>query len=121
MRMFSIGFALLAATVAFAAEYKDGWNPTTLKEAVGACTDELVESAWQNTKKDAGVNPDAPLTPEIRKEIQPHIDEFNKLCDCVVRETAKKFGEKAYRANDKAIDEYALQLIEKGTCKTPKR
>ncbi len=121
MRVFPTALVLLVASAAVAAEYKDGWNATTLKEAVKACTDELVDSAWENTKKDAGVNPDAPLTPEIRKEIQPQIDEFNKLCDCVVRATAKKFGEEAYRANDKQIDEYAMQLIEKGTCKTPKR
>jgi hypothetical protein len=121
MRIFPIAFVLLAGTAAVAAEYMDGWTPTTLKEAVSACTEELVDSAWKNTKKDAGVNPDAPLTPEIRKEIQPQIDEFNKLCDCVVRESAKKFGEKAYRANDKQIDEYAVQLIDKGTCKAPKR
>lgn len=112
---------LLAATAAMAAEYKDGWNETTLKEAVGACTDELVDSAWENTKKEAGVDPAAPLTSEIRKEIQPQIDEFTTLCDCVVRESAKKFGKEAYRANDKEIDEYAIQLIEKGTCKAPKR
>lgn len=120
MRILLVGLVLLASTGALAAEYKDGWNKTTLEEAVGACTEELVDSAWENTKKEAGA-PDAKLTPEIRKEIQPQIDEFKKLCDCVVRETAKKFGEKAYRANDKDIDEYALSLIEKGTCKTPKR
>lgn len=121
MRILPIALVLLSTSVVFAAEYKDGWNPTTLKEAVSACTEELVDSAWQNTKKDAGVNPDAPLTPEIRKEIQPQIDEFNKLCDCVVKESAKKFGKEAYRANGKEIDEYAVALIDKGTCKAPKR
>jgi hypothetical protein len=121
MRILLITMALLAVTTARAAEYKDGWDAKGLKEAVTACTDELVDSAWKNTKKEAGVNPDAPMTPEIRKEIQPQIDEFNKLCDCVVRESAKKFGKDEYRANGKAVDDYAVTLIDKGTCKAPKR
>jgi hypothetical protein len=121
MRILPIALSVLATATVFAAEYKDGWTPATLKEAVGACTDELVDSAWKNTKKDAGVNPDAPLTPEIRKEIQPQIDGFNKLCDCVVRESAKKFGKEAYRKNGTEIDDYAVSLIDKGTCKPPKQ
>jgi hypothetical protein len=112
---------MLATTTVLAAEYKDGWTPATLKEAVAACTDELVDSAWKNTKKEAGANPDAPLTPEIRKEIAPQIVEFNNLCDCVVRESAKKFDKDAYRKNGKEVDDYAVSLIDKGTCKAPKR
>ncbi|HEV7731161.1 MAG TPA: hypothetical protein VGR62_03320 [Candidatus Binatia bacterium] len=119
-----IALALLmgSGTAALAAPaLKDGWTPKTLQQAVKACTDELVDGAWKNTKKDAGVNPDAPLTPEIRKEIQPQIDEFNKLCDCVVRKSAEKFEMTAYQKNGPEIDTYAVELIDKGTCKAPKR
>jgi hypothetical protein len=38
-----------------------------------------------------------------------------------VRESAKKFGKDEYRANGKAVDDYAVTLIDKGTCKAPKR
>jgi hypothetical protein len=110
---------LLGPGAAFAGEYADGWTPEGIKQAVDACTNELVEGVWNNTKKDQGIDPDRPLTPELRKQLAPQIEAFHGLCDCTVKNTAKKFGSVAFHKDTDAAGRYAQELVKKGTCKRP--
>ena len=100
-------------------EYADGWTPKALEEAVDACTNELVEGAWANTKRAQGVDPAKPMTPEIRKQLAPQIAGFRDLCSCTVKASAKKYGRKAYQTDADAVGRYAQDLVKRGTCKPP--
>jgi hypothetical protein len=120
MRSFAPLLVILTALPARAAdEYADGWTPAEIEAAVGVCTDELVEGAWANTKRDQGVDPAKPLTPEIRKRLAPQIEGFRKLCDCTVKASAKKYGREAYKRDADAVGRYAQELVKRGTCKGP--
>jgi len=110
---------LLGPVAAAAGEYADGWTPDGIKQAVEACTNELVEGAWSNTKREQGIDGDRPLTPELRKQLAPQIEAFRGLCDCTVKHTAKKFGSAAYHKEADAVGRYAQELVKKGTCKRP--
>ena len=114
--------ALILGAAAFAHgadEYADGWTPKGIDEAVGACTEELVDGAWTNTKREQGVDPAKPLTPEIRAQLAPQIDGFRKLCDCTVKASAKKYGREAYKRDGEAVGRHAQELVKRGTCKPP--
>jgi hypothetical protein len=110
---------LLGSIAASAGEYADGWTADGIKQAVDACTNELVEGVWNNTKKDQGIDPDRPLTPELRKQLAPQIEAFHRLCDCTVKNTAKKFGSVAFHKDTDAAGRYAQELVKKGTCTRP--
>jgi len=114
-----VALLLLGPVAAFAGAYADGWTDDGIKQAVEACTNELVESAWNNTKKDQGIDADRPLTPELRKQLAPQIEAFRGLCDCTVKNSAKKFGATAYHKDAAAVGRYAQDLVKKGTCKRP--
>ncbi len=107
------------ATAVPAGELADGWTPTTLKEATDACTEGFVEGAWENTARSQGADPNTKMTPEIRKQLEPKIAVFRKLCECTVRETAKKIGRKAYERDNAAVERIAREVIETGVCKPP--
>ena len=119
IRRLLLALALLVPVAAPAGEYADGWTPDGIKQAVDACTNELVEGVWNNTKKDQGIDPDRPLTPELRKQLAPQIEAFHGLCDCTVKNTAKKFGSVAFHKDTDAAGRYAQELVKKGTCKRP--
>lgn len=97
--------------------YKDGWTPKALDEAVGACTDALVEGAWENTKREQGADPAMPLTPEIRKQLAPQIESFRGLCHCTVKATARKYGKTDFEKQPEAMERYAKELVTSGRCK----
>ena len=119
IRRLLLALALLVPVAAPAGEYADGWTPDGIKQAVDACTNELVEGVWNNTKKEQGIDPDRPLTPELRKQLAPQIEAFHGLCDCTVKNTAKKFGSVAFHKDTDAAGRYAQELVKKGTCKRP--
>lgn len=102
------------------ASYRDGWTPAGIEQAVAACTEELVEGAWRNTEQAQGVEAYRPLTPELRRQLAPQIEGFRTLCDCTVRETAKRYGKADYGRNGDAVERYAVELVERGTCKAPR-
>ena len=83
-------FGLVAATAHAADGPKPGWTPEALADASAGCTEGLVQGAWDNTKREQGVDPARPLTPEIRKQLAPQIAAMKKLCACAVREAAKR-------------------------------
>ncbi|HXJ34308.1 MAG TPA: hypothetical protein VMS22_09765 [Candidatus Eisenbacteria bacterium] len=120
MRRALVLLLLAAASAALASDtYKDGWTPNTIRDAVGACTDALVDGAWENTKRDQGIDPKRQMTPELRKQLEPQIDAFRRLCDCTVRETAKKYGAKDYERQSDVVQRYTVELVQRGTCKGP--
>jgi hypothetical protein len=120
MTMRSLLALVLAATVLpahGAGEYADGWTPAGIDEAIKACTDELVDGAWANTKREQGIDPAKPMTAEIRAQLAPQIEGFRKLCDCTVKASAKKYGLEAYKRDHEAVGRYAQELVKRGTCK----
>jgi hypothetical protein len=118
--MLPVLVALLVATLpAAAAEYANGWTELTIDEAVEACTEALVQGAWENTKREQKVDPKRPLTPEIRKQLAPQIEALNRLCECTVKETAKKYGQKDYEKKPDEVQRYTLDLVKRGVCKAP--
>jgi len=115
-----VPLVLLVAVTALAADaYKDGWTPKAIDQAVGACTEELTKGAWKNTLADQKMDPATPLTPEIRKQLEPQIVGLKRLCDCTIKATAKKYGKKDYETQPDAMDRYAIDLVHAGTCKRP--
>jgi hypothetical protein len=119
MRPVLFALLLIAPAAAFAGPYADGWTDEGVAQAVEVCTNELVQGAWNNTKKDQGIDADRPLTPEIRKQLAPQIEALRGLCDCTVKNAAKKFGAAAYHKDTDAVGRYAQDLVKKGTCKKP--
>jgi hypothetical protein len=119
MRRLLLTLVLLGPIAALAGEYAEGWTPEGIKQAVEACTNELVEGAWANTKREQHIDADRPLTPELRKQLAPQIEAFLGLCDCTVKHTAKKFGSAAYHKEPDAVGRHAQDLVKKGTCKRP--
>jgi len=119
MRPALFALLLVGPAAVIAGEYVDGWTPDGIEQLVEACTNELVEGVWNNTKKDQGIDADRPLTPELRKQLAPQIEAFRGLCDCTVKNSAKKFGATAYHKDAAAVGRYAQDLVKKGTCKRP--
>jgi hypothetical protein len=115
----ALAILLIAALPAAAAEYRDGWTPAAIDEAVGACTEALVQGAWENTKRSQGADPKLPLTPEIRKKLAPQIEGLERLCDCTVKETAKQHGRKDYENEPDTVERWAVDLVKRGVCKGP--
>jgi hypothetical protein len=118
-----VAFLLLSAlaTPTFAAgKLAEGWTPDGVKEANKACTDALVDGAWENTKRDQNLDPKLEMSPEIREALKPQIAAFGKLCECTVGKLAEKYSRKAYENDDGSVEKYARELVEKGTCKLPK-
>jgi hypothetical protein len=99
--------------------YADGWTKETLAEAIGACSDELNERTWKNTLRDQGIDPATAMPPEIRRALEPQIAARRGLCECTVKETAKKYGRAAYRKDAEAVGRYAEDLVKRGVCKRP--
>jgi hypothetical protein len=118
MRVLVIGLLACAVLPVRAADgSKPGWTPRALDESTAACTEELVRGAWENTKRDQGVDPAKPLTPEIREQLAPQIAAMKKLCGCAVREGAKKYSAAEAKASPKDLDTFVADVVARGVCK----
>ena len=117
--MMRLGLAAVLAVTTASAEtaLKPGWTPTGLTEATGACTEELVQGAWRNTKRDQGIDPARPLTPELRTQLAPQIKSFEGLCACVVREAATRYGKADIDRGAPALDKVVTELVNRGVCR----
>jgi hypothetical protein len=109
--------AAIAEVGAAADDLKAGWTPAALVEASTACTEELVQGAWSNTKREQGVDPAKPLTPEIRKQLEPQIAAMKKLCECAVRKAAARYSKAEGEASPKDLDRFVAGVVESGACK----
>jgi hypothetical protein len=114
----TIVLLLLVTTPAFAADdVKAGWTPDALAKETADCTEELVQGAWENTKRSQGVDASKPLTPEIRTELAPQIAAMKKLCGCAVREGAKRYTKAEADRTPKDLEAFIAGTIARGTCK----
>lgn len=119
MRVAIVMFGLVlasAATVA-AGPYKAGWTTKDIDQATEECTGGLVEGAWENTKKEQHVDPAMEMTPEIRKQLEPQIKAMHGLCDCAVKEAARKYDKKDADKSDDELARFTADVIKSGKCK----
>ena len=115
--MLLLAVLAVVAMAAAADELKAGWTPEGLATASAACTEELVQGAWANTKREQGVDPDKPLTPEIREQLAPQIAAMKKLCACAVREGAKRYTKAEADRAPKDLDRFVADIIGRGVRK----
>jgi hypothetical protein len=94
---------------------KPVWSAEELDTEVAACTEALVKGAWENTKRAQDIDPKAELTPEIRKQLAPQIAAMQKVCDCAVREAAKKFGQGD--SGKPEFQRFVVDSVTRGKCK----
>lgn len=94
------------------------WTAEALNVEAAACTEALVNGAWERTKRAQHVDPGMKMTPEIRKQLAPQIASMARVCDCAVREAAKKFGRDD--ANKPEFQLFAIETVTKGKCKPSK-
>lgn len=114
----TIAILFLTCSPLFAAdELKAGWTTTAIEKETADCTEELVQGAWDNTKRSQGVDPAKPLTPEIRAELAPQIAAMKKVCACAVREGAKRYTKAEADKTPKDLEAFVAGTIARGTCK----
>ena len=124
-RLVTCSFALLfliaagGATPVVAADdgLKEGWTPKILAAEAHDCTEATVKDAWENTKRMQGADESLPLTPKIRKELAPQIATMKKLCDCAIREAAKRYTRAEAEATPSDLQAFIADVVAKGTCK----
>jgi hypothetical protein len=110
------GMLVLAPAAGHGAEAeKPAWTAQELDTEVAACTEALVKGAWENTKRAQDIDPKAELTPEMRKQLAPQIAGLQKVCDCAVREAAKKFGQGD--SNRPEFQSFVVDSVTRGKCK----
>jgi hypothetical protein len=100
-----------------AGELKPGWTAEVLATETADCTKTLVQGAWDNTKREQGVDPAMPLTEEVMKELEPQIASMRKLCACAVRAGAEHYTKAEADHAPADLDRFVADTIAKGTCK----
>ena len=119
--VFAWGVMLAAATPADAAQaadqLKEGWTSEAVADASAQCTEALVQGAWENTKREQGVDPSLPLTDEFRKQLGSEIAAMKKLCACAVREGAKRYTRAEAEAIPADLERAVSESIAAGKCK----
>jgi hypothetical protein len=113
-----VSIVLLTSAPAGAdSEIKDGWTPKLLASEAADCTDATVRDAWENTKRQQGLDPAMPLTAKIRKELAPEIAAMKKLCACAIREAAKRYTKAEADASPSDLQSFIAETVAQGTCK----
>jgi hypothetical protein len=107
---------LLASAPTDAGELKPGWTTDALAKESAACTEQLVQGAWDNTKRAQGADPSLPLTQEIREQLAPQIAAMTKLCACAVRAGAERYTKAEAEGAPKDLERFVTETISKGTC-----
>ena len=97
---------------------KPEWTADALSMEAAACTEALVNGAWERTKRAQNVDPNMEMTPEIRKQLAPQIASMATVCECAVREAAKKVGRDD--ADKPEFQLFAVETVTKGKCKPSK-
>jgi hypothetical protein len=96
---------------------KAGWSPEALTKESADCTEQLVQGAWENTKREQGADPALPLTPEIRTQLAPQIAAMRKLCECAVRAGARRYTKAEADASPAGLDRFVADTVATGECK----
>lgn len=119
-RMLMVTFSLVLSTSTFvqaADDYKAGWTKKLIDSETADCTEATVKDAWENTKSQQGVDPSLPLTPEVRKQLEPQIAAMKKMCACAIREAAKRYTRAEADATPSDLQQFIADTVAKGTCK----
>jgi len=109
--------ALVPPTAAVAGELKAGWTAQLLASETDDCTKALVEGAWENTKREQGVDPAMPLTSDILKQLEPQIASMKTLCACAVRAGAERYTKAEADRTPADLDKIVADTIATGTCR----
>jgi len=118
MLLVALSFVLSVSTVVRAADdFKAGWTKTLIDSEVADCTEATVKDAWENTKSQQGVDPNLPLTPDVRKKLEPQIAAMKKMCACAIREAAKRYTRAEAEATPSDLQEFIADTVAKGICK----
>ena len=119
-RVLVVAFLLMismSTSVRAEGDLKAGWTKKLLDSETEDCTEATVKDAWENTKRDQGVDPSLPLTPEVRKKLAPQIAAMKKLCACAIREAAKRYTRAEAEATPGDLQQFIADTVAKGTCK----
>ncbi len=110
---------VLSSSTAVQAEgdLKAGWTKKLLESETEDCTEATVKDAWENTKSQQGVDPSLPMTPEVRKQLEPQIAAMKKMCACAIREAAKRYTWAEAEATPSDLQQFIADTVAKGTCK----
>jgi hypothetical protein len=95
---------------------KPGWSLEALAKESADCTEQLVQGAWENTKREQGADPALPLTPEVRTQLGPQITAMRKLCECAVRAGARRYTKAEADASPADLDRFVADTVATGTC-----
>lgn len=118
--MLIVTFFLILSTSTFVraeGDLKAGWTKKILDSEIADCTEATVKDAWENTKSQQGVDPSLPLTPEVRKQLEPQIAAMKKMCACAIREAAKRYTRAEAEATPSDLQQFIADTVAKGTCK----
>jgi hypothetical protein len=107
----------VSAFVQAADDFKAGWTKKLIDAETADCTEATVKDAWENTKSQQGADPSLPLTPEIRKQLEPQIAAMKKMCACAIREAAKRYTRAEAEATPSDLQQFIADTVAKGTCK----
>jgi hypothetical protein len=107
----------LSTAVRAADDFKAGWTKKLLDSEIADCTEATVKDAWENTKSQQGADPNLPLTPEIRKKLEPQIAAMKKMCACAIREAAKRYTRAEAEATPSDLQQFIADTVANGTCK----
>ena len=114
----TLSLVLAVSTIVQAADdFKAGWTKTLIDSEVADCTEATVKDAWENTKSQQGVDPNLPLTPDVRKKLEPQIAAMKKMCACAIREAAKRYTRAEAEATPSDLQEFIADTVAKGICK----
>lgn len=108
---------LVLPTLVVAGDMKAGWTAEMLAPETEECTKALVDGAWENTKREQGADPSLAMSDEIRKQLEPQIAAFKKLCTCAVRAGAERYTKAEADATPADLDKFVNDTIESGKCK----
>jgi hypothetical protein len=86
-RSVALAFLLVAGAAAASDGLKDGWTKEELESSSAGCTDQLVQGAWENTKRDQGVDP------------------------------AKRYSKAEAEKSPKDLDRFVADVVSRGVCK----
>lgn len=109
--------ALASLSPAFAGEMKAGWTPEVLSSETNDCTEALAQGAWENTKREQGADAALPMSPEIRKQLEPQIAAMKMLCACAVRAGSERYTKAEADKSPADLDRFVTETIANGTCK----
>jgi hypothetical protein len=95
---------------------KEGWTEAAVASEADECTKQLVEGAWENTKRKQGADPSLPMSDEIRKQLEPQIAAMKSLCSCAITAAAGHYTKAEADKTPDGLDAFIAETIASGAC-----